>query len=173
MCNAALFDMAQLAIGTVGQAQQYQAMRSSALASERGQFAQMQDREKQIDEQATDEMAERAKQAMADAGRVNAIFAATNLSGNSQERMSRIAQGSASADQTTLERNRDAQITQAQAEAAGIAARTVSTINSVRRPSFIGAGLQIAAIGTNEYDRTHPKPSPSLSIQDFGGEDFG
>ncbi len=133
------------------------AARSNAHLAEQSaalQNSAIQDQRTQTNAQAADQMNERAKQAMRDAGTLNTIFADSGLSGNTQDRLVTESAATASQDIATMERNRAAGITQTSEEAAGVRARAQSQINSVRQPSLIGTGLQIAGAGLDYAQRT-------------------
>jgi hypothetical protein len=157
MCNAAYLQMAQVAVGAVGQARQARAVATNARAAEAASLYGLSEQTLQYDQQNTDRMTDRARQAMADVGSLNAIFADANLSGNTQDRIAAVTEGDALRDLTTLDRNTANRANQAQADATAIRARTQSTINSARPPSILGTGLQIAAYGAEAYDKAHPR----------------
>jgi hypothetical protein len=157
LCNVAYAQMAQVVIGAVGQNRQANATQSAALAAQQDAYAGLHAQQLQLNQNTTDQMVARSRDAMREAGTLQAIFADSGLSGNSQERIAAVQQQDAAADQTTLERNRQNKITQSEAEGSAIAARTQSTINAARRPSLVGTGLQIGVIGMEEYRRTNPR----------------
>ena len=156
MCDAAYISMAQVAIGAVGQSRAVSANAHNAIEAQAAAMAGLQEQTLQYEQATTDQMTARARQAMADVGRLNAVFADTGLSGNSQERIAHVTEGEAIADETTLERNVSNRASQATAEANAIRARTLTQINSVPRTSALGAGLQIAGYAVNAYDKKHP-----------------
>lgn len=157
MCNVAYLQMAQVAMGAVGQAQASRQNASAAIQAQSASIAGLNEQTLQFNQQQTDQMTTRSRQAMNDVGTLNAIFADSGLSGNSQDRIKNVTEGQAQTDLTTLDRNVSNRGSQATAERSAITARTQSQINSVRGPSVLGTGLQIAAIGASEYDRQHPK----------------
>jgi hypothetical protein len=110
----------------------------------------------QANQQATDQMVARSKQAVREAGAMNAIFADSGLAGASQDRLLAEAEANAQADLTTIERNRTNRENQGQSEAAAIRARAQSEVNKAPRPSLLGTGLQIAAAGADYYARKQP-----------------
>lgn len=156
MCNVAYVQMAQVAVGAYGQNQQASAVRKNALQAQQDALYGLHDQQVQIDAQATDQMTDRSKAAMSEVGTLNAIFADSGVSGNTQDRIAAVAGINASADMATLDRNRVNKQNQTQADAASIRARTQSQINGSPRASVLGTGLQIAAIGANEYNRQNP-----------------
>ena len=146
MCNVAFVQMATAVMGTIGQRQQRKATEQSANAARDDAFAGLNAQQLQINAQASDQATDRSRQAAMQAGTLTAIFADSGLSGASQDRIAAVAAGSASRDIDTIERNRQNKITQTNTEGNAIAARAASTINAVKRPSYLGAGLQIAAL---------------------------
>lgn len=156
MCNTAYVQMAQVAMSAYGQNQQASATRSNAIKAEQDGLQGVFNQQVQINAQATDQMTDRSRAAMSEVGTLNAIFADSGLSGNTQDRMVAVAGINAAADEATIARNRDNRLTQTQADAAAIKARTQSAINGSPRASVLGTGLQIAAIGANEYQRQNP-----------------
>ena len=94
----------------------------------------------------TDQMVARSRDAVREVGTLEAIFADSGLSGNSQERVLADAERAASEDITTLGRNRYLRIEQGHAELAASRAAAQSRTNSTPRPSLIGAGLNAAGV---------------------------
>jgi hypothetical protein len=147
---------AAVAAGAVAQRQMSNANASNARQAQDSANAGLTAQQQQINQQATDQMNDRSKQAFKDIGALNTIFADSGVAGASQDRISNELEGNAAADITTLERNRQAAMTQTSAQGAAIAANTQSRINSAPQPSILGTGLQIVATGTNAYDRQNP-----------------
>lgn len=159
MCNTAYVQMAQVAVGAYGQSQNSKAVRRNAVQAEEDAFAGIHDQQIQTNAQATDQMVDRSRAAMMEAGNLNAIFADSGLSGNTQERIAAVTEGAAQRDLTTIERNRVNKINQSNSEVSAVRARTQSTINGAKGPSLVGTGLQIAAIGAADYDKRNPRRS--------------
>lgn len=153
MCDVSYLKMAELAVGATAQAQNYQRVSTSAHAAEADAQAGLYARVNQDSQAVTDQMVDRSRAAMREVGSLNAIFADTNLSGNSQARIIAASEGAASADLTTLDRNRAMRATQGATESAAISARTQDRINSTPRPSLLGTGLQIAAVEMDRRNR--------------------
>lgn len=154
MCDAALFQMASVVVQSTSQASTYKRNARSAYAAEADAMAGLSDRMYQEGQAVTDQMVERSRQAARDVGTLNAIFADSGLSGNSQDRVVAETAMAADADLTTMGRNRSLRINQGNQEAAQIRAQTTSRVNSVARPSLLGSGLQIAGY---EIDRRNPR----------------
>jgi hypothetical protein len=145
---AVLAVQAAAAVATyVGAQRTFSANQANVRDATAASYSATQDQRVQINAQATDQMNARAQQAMRDAGTLNAIFADSGLSGNTQDRLATESQANATQDITTIERNRAAGITQTANEAAAARARLQSQSNAVRAPSLIGTGLQIAGAG--------------------------
>jgi hypothetical protein len=107
------------------------------------QQAQILEQQKQITAQATDKMTERAKEAMVERGRLRAIQGESGLSGNTSDRILRESYFNEGQDIASIESNRKNSIKQSKLEAEGLRAQNQSRINSIKRPSLIGTGLQI------------------------------
>lgn len=146
----------------ISASQQADAMRSSQEASYNAQMQQMQLQRQQINEQASDQMSARAMQAQAAESRLRASAGESGLSGVSEDRNEAEVKFNESQDIATIDKNRRAQIAQAGANASGIQAQTQSAINSVRQPSLIGAGLQVAGTYANIKARQPNVPKAGI-----------
>lgn len=145
--------MASTAASAIGAQRTAREQERNALSAQQDANAGLIEQMHESNQAATDQMVERSRAAMRDLGAVNAVFADSGLSGNSQDRIGTVIEGQASRDITSIEANREARINQQTAEGAAIRARTQSGINSSPRPSVLGTGLQIAAAGADYYDR--------------------
>ena len=149
-----LTSVASTAASAVGGYRTAREQERNALSAQQDANAGLVEQMHQTNQQATDQMVERSRAAMRDLGTINAVFADSGLSGNSQDRIATVTAGQAERDLTSIEANREARINQQSAEGAAIRARTQSAINSSPRPSILGAGLQIATSGLDYYSRT-------------------
>jgi hypothetical protein len=150
---AAGVSAASVAAGAVAAHQNASRTTDAANAANATANAGLIDQMHQRDAQATDQMTARSKQAMTTAGSLNAIFADSGVSGNSQDRIADVAAGNAQVDLTTIESNRQQASNQGTNEADALRAQAQARINSVPRPSVLGTGLQIGAAGLSAYDR--------------------
>lgn len=148
--------VASVAASAYGQQQTARATTQNANDSADAASVQLREQQHQVDQKATEELVARSQQGQLEVGALNAIFADTGLAGNSQGRIINHAEGNAYVDMTTIERNRQAGVSQGAVQAAQIRARQQSQINSAPRPSLIGTGLQIVAAGTDAYTRRTP-----------------
>ncbi len=154
MCDVAtVVAIGSTVSGAVGQYQTSLRTSRAALNAQRDANAGLEAQQHQADQQATEQMVERSRRAVAEIGQMNAIFADTGVSGNTHDRLVNEAQANADADLTTIERNRQNRATQNDFEGAAIQAQAQARINSAPRPSIIGTGLQIAS----DYYKNKPK----------------
>jgi hypothetical protein len=102
---------------------------------------QMQLQRNQNDQQASEKMSAVALEAMRETGRLSA---SGFLGGNSLIRAQNEIQMNTGTDIATLEANRLAVHNQNTTEGMAAASRTNSQMNSIKQPSLIGTGLQIA-----------------------------
>jgi hypothetical protein len=121
----------------------------SAANSQKIAEAGLLDKQQQTNAQATDQMTARSKQAIKDAGTLDSIFADSGLTGNTQARLQAEVSGNAAADETTIERNREAGINQSEYQADAIRANAQNQENRTPRPSVLGTGLMIVGAGVN------------------------
>lgn len=138
------------------------AKRNAAAASAHAQAEYAVNASNQLAEQraVSDQMTERSARGMRDIGSIMAVLSDTGLDGVTHRRITSEVAGDTAADLATLSRNKSA------AETAGAHANYASqnagqaAINRVPRPSIIGTGLQIAAIGAETYSRVKHPPKP-------------
>jgi hypothetical protein len=119
------------------------AIRQNAAINQERMTAQV----RQTNDAAREEMSERARQAMIERGRLQVIAGESGLSGWDREVNSTFY--SESTDIATLESNRRNRIEQMNVEGRASTANTNNQLASVKRPSLLGTGLQIAAAGVN------------------------
>jgi hypothetical protein len=130
---------------------QADAAEKSQLASYNSQMNQMQLQMQQQAEQTVDQMSERAMQAREQMARIRVAAVESGVGGASASRIEQAASIAESQDMATLGANRTSRTVQAQAEKDGIRAHTEGSLNQINRPSWIGAGLQIAGAGAQAY----------------------
>jgi hypothetical protein len=119
------------------------AIRQNAAINQERMAAQV----KQTNDASREEMSERARQAMIERGRLQVIAGESGLSGFDREINNTFY--SESTDIATLESNRRNRIEQMNVEGRAGTASANNQLASVRRPSLLGTGLQIAAAGAN------------------------
>lgn len=107
------------------------------------------DRYKQINQNATDEMSERAQEARVEQARLKTIAGESGLGGTSQDLIMRESEFKAGSDLAQIEGNRQNAIKQAKREGDMNRLEVKSQSAAIRRPSLIGAGLQIATAGVD------------------------
>jgi hypothetical protein len=147
MCNPA----ALIGMQVAGSVMQYQGQKSQATAvqqaNEQNYATQMEavpEQYRQNDAQAANDMAERARQALIERGRLSVLGGESGLSGVSTQRLLHESAFTEGTDISTIDQNRVNTNNQIYAEAKGARATTQSRIASINRPSLIGTGLQIA-----------------------------
>lgn len=112
----------------------------------------------QINQQASDAMSDRAREAMIERGRLRVISAESGVGdgSGSQDQLTRQSYFDEGYDMSRIESNRSAKQDQAQLDARGGQAATQSRLNAIEasKPSLIGTGLQIAGAGAAAYQKT-------------------
>jgi len=125
------------------QKKQAQAQQSASNAQTEADMAALGEQQIQINAAADEDIGQRAREAMIERGRLRAVAADSGLTDNTGriENESRFAEG---ADITSIDANRKRSLTQNAAEAKAAAARGQARSASIKQPSLIGTGLQIA-----------------------------
>lgn len=137
-------------------AQQAEAAEDSLEAEAANQAQAIEEQQEQISKKATDEMQERSQQAAIERGRLRAIQAESGLIGNTQDRIIGESYFNESQDIASIEANRKNEITQSNRNLQGLGASTQSKLNSIKQPSYLGAGLQIGTAYAN-YKQSQTK----------------
>jgi hypothetical protein len=154
MCDVVAYaQIAQGIAGAYGQNQRYRANRSAADQAHEDATAGLAEQRWQLQAKNTDEMVERSRQATLEQGFIEAMFADSGLTGNTQARIAAVSAGNAERDLTTMERNGAARTNQSHQQQAEIDARRRAQTNSVQRPSFVGTALQIGVAGAEARQR--------------------
>ncbi len=107
----------------------------------------------QIQESSMDEQAQRHTEYLIDSARLRAIGGESGLQGATQDRIEMEAENNASSDMATLESNRRNASENASSQALGRATQANIQSAGIRRPSSLGAGLQIAGAGVKTYSK--------------------
>jgi len=151
------------ALASFAQTSQMASRQEKALQqSHNQQMNQVALQQQQINQQATEKMSERALEAQREASRLSVIAGESGTMGGSNDRVVNEAAFNASHDIATIEANRLNTQGQITAEAQGIAARTQSSLNSIKRPSLIGTGLQIAGGFVDAGTRRERNRAPTV-----------
>lgn len=108
----------------------------------------------QINQQAADEKAQRSVEALAERGRIRAILGESGLAGNNASRIEGESYFNQGTDMASIESNRQAAIKQSQLDAQAGQAQSRTQLNSLKRPSALGTGLQIAGAGLDAYSKS-------------------
>ena len=101
----------------------------------------------QIDDEAEEAKSDRAKQALIERGRLNVIQGESGLTGATFDEIQNESLFNEGQDIATLEKNRRNRQAQNRLGQKGIDAQDKSRRNSIKQPSFVGAGLSIAGAG--------------------------
>lgn len=107
------------------------------------------DRYKQINQNAADEMSERAMEARQEQARLKTIAGESGLSGTSQDLIQRESEFKAGTDLAQIESNRANAIKQAKREGDMNRLEVRTQAAAIRKPSLIGTGLQIGGAYAN------------------------
>lgn len=158
MCEPTTLSLATLAIGAIGSVVQYEEGQKSAakqeqiiqdgLAKDRAATSRQYE---QINEVAQDDSAQRHKEYLIESARLKAIGAESGLSGYTQDRIGQEAENNAATDIATIEQNRQRQAEQAHTQGLSKSTQAGVQLAGIRRPSALGAGLQIAGTGVSAY----------------------
>ena len=151
---------ASAAVSYAGQQAQADAISASAKQSNDAQMSQLQIQRQQINEQAADQMSERAKQAQAMDARLRVSAGESGVSGPTVDRLSNEIYANEDQDITHIQKNRSNSMQQSGATADGINAQTQSMLNQAPRPSIIGSGLQIAGTAADVQIRKANRTVP-------------
>lgn len=144
MCDPVSIAVASAGFQFVTQMQQADAAESSARAANQANMDAYATQQKQINAAATDEMSDRAREAMIQRGKLRVLAAESGLTGASQLQQERQSQFDEGFDLSRIEGNRKNAQNQSYLDAQAGRAQNQSRINSIKQPSLVGAGLQIA-----------------------------
>jgi hypothetical protein len=115
--------------------------------------------QQQIQAQAVDQMSVRAKQAMVERGRLEAISAESGAYGNTQDRIMNESYHNQGVDMASIEGNRRGAMVQSQNDRQMVNVTSNRQLSGIKQPSLLGAGLQIG--GAVAYaDKQPPSKSP-------------
>lgn len=152
MCEPATLAAITLAVSAtssvasyVGQRQAANAQEMSARDAYEANQAQLNVQQQQVNEQATKEKSERAVEAMRQRGRLQAI--AAEGVGGSLGRLEGEINLATATDLATIERNRAMRVEQSEAQKRGLQAQTQGAFNSIKQPSEVALGLELAGSG--------------------------
>lgn len=136
--------MASSVGGFFQQGQQAKANRKALQSDYAQQMDTLQTQYKQTNQQATDEMSQRAREAMIERARLRVAGGESGLFGGSNDRIVNESSFNEGTDMASIESNRQNSLRQIEQEGRGIRAGSVSQMSRIQRPSLIGTGLQIA-----------------------------
>lgn len=155
MCEpTTVLTIASTAFSFVQQAQQASQNDAAIEAAYNNSLIGYAQQQKQINAAATDEMSDRAREALIERGRLRVAAAESGVTGNSTDQLERQSLFDEGFDMARIEGNRKNAQAQAYQDAKAGQAGAQSRVASVKRPSLIGAGLQIAgAYAQGEADK--------------------
>ncbi|MCP5268120.1 MAG: hypothetical protein H6943_03660 [Zoogloeaceae bacterium] len=158
MCEPTTIAYAAFALTAISTVAQYQDANAAAdaqtkmiedgLAKDRAATARQY---QEINEVAQDDSAQRHKEYLIEAARLKAISGESGLSGVSQERIEGEAEQNAATDIATIEANRRRQAESAHTQGLSKSTQAGVQLSGIRRPSALGAGLQIVGAGASAY----------------------
>lgn len=158
MCGPAAWMAASFALSAAATVVQQQDAKNSAaaqeqmiedgLAKDRAATARQY---QEINEVSQDESAQRHKEYLIEYARLKAIAGESGLAGATQERIEQEAENNAQADLSTIEANRRRQSEQAHTQGLARSTQAGVQLSGIRRPSSLGAGLQIVGHGVKAY----------------------
>jgi hypothetical protein len=168
MCEPTTLMAASLAISAasagasyVGQQRSARVQQQSINDNVRAQDEALQAQAVERDQQASQQMSQRAREAMIERGRLVAAFGSTGVAGGSQVGAINESNFSEVTDLVTMEANRMAGARQGSRQSASAYRQAGQSIASIQRPDFATTGLQIAGGALNAagtyYDRTRTR----------------
>lgn len=155
MCEpTTLLSIASSAVGYIMQSEQADRQAEAEERTYNAQMRQVAEQQKQINQQATDEETLRMREARVELGRMRTMGAESGLAGINAGRLEGEVEFNAGSDVSTISANRTARQNQLTAEAEGLRAGSSARLASIKQPSLIGTGLQIAGAYVNGETRT-------------------
>lgn len=163
--------IAMLAISAVSAAVSYTQAKSAADNQQKAIQANTEQQMKTLVTQqwqargnAAEQMSARAKAAAVERGRLTVIGAETGLGGVNSNHIFNEADFNAGQDITSIQRNARNIQEQSSLQQRGITAQAQGQLNTISRPSALGAGLQIAAAGASAYGGYQDKMKLATAI---------
>lgn len=151
MCDPISLSVAVLAIGVASSGFSFMQQSSEASAARKDENAnsllQLQSfklRTEEENKRSVDEKSTRAIQAQIERGRLRVTTGESGLAGNSNDKILEESLFNEGFDIASIEANRQSKNKQALLERKGLIASSQRRLNNIKKPSLIGAGLQIA-----------------------------
>jgi hypothetical protein len=157
------------ALSFLDQRQQANAQVNAIEDSWNAQIPMVHDQIGQINDNAEDQMSQRAREALIERGRIRAIQGESGLIGNTQDRIVGESYFNEATDMASIESNRKNQVMQTINEANGNRASAQSKINTVKQPSLIGAGLMIGTDAVKGYAAYQDAKASKSSTSTYKG----
>lgn len=158
MCDVTYVALALSAIGTAVKydsdkksAATQQQMIEDGLEKDRAATSRLYE---QIQESSQDEKAQRQTEYLIDKARIMSIQAESGLSGSSYDRAILDEAANADSDMAAIEKNRQWKAGNASSQSAAKGNQATIQMSGIKRPSSIGAGLQIAGYAADAYSHS-------------------
>jgi hypothetical protein len=162
MCDPVTVSVAiaasQVAISTASAAMEYSAQRSASNQQRDNEIdnlhsrdAAIQAQQEQVNEQASQQMSQRAVDTLRQRGHLAAAFADSGVGGNSQARAFNSVSSDETTDMATIEANRSTEIANGETQKRNSSTQASQQIQALKMPSLLGAGLRIASGTINAY----------------------
>jgi ribosomal protein L29 len=154
MCDVVTaLTIASSAFSYMQQSQAADAQQDAIEAAYNAQTQQLADRYEQINQNSTDQVSERTREARAELARIRVAGAESGLGGVSQQRIEGESEMLRGTDIASIEGNRKNALKAAQYGGQSAQLEGNARMAAVRRPSLVGTGLQIAGAGISAYDK--------------------
>lgn len=154
MCEPVSIIMAVTAVVGLIQAEKMADKQEQAVAREQAaEAAATAVQQTQINQQASIKMSDRAREAMIERGRLRAAAAESGVTGLSNDKLESASFFAEGTDISRIEGNRARAIVQSEHAHGSRNAANQSKMDSIKQPSYLGAGLQIANAGMTGYQR--------------------
>lgn len=156
-------------LGLISQANNADAQESAVRANAAAQAEQTKQQYTQINQQATDKMSARAREALIEQGRLRTVSGETGLAGISADRIQAESQFNAGTDMASMNVNRVSALEAARLGAQANVAKSMSQLNSIAQPNIAATGLQIAgAYGSYRTEQLRiagiSTPKPAVNV---------
>jgi len=167
MCDPVTMTLASVAITGASSIMQYEGERRAAnqqadaiRQNQSFNDAALQAQQVEVDQQSSQQMSERSRQAMIERGKLIAAFSSSGLGGNSQGVAVNETSFLEGTDIASIEANRASRQVQIQRERGSQYRQAKNNLASIKVPNPLAVGLQIAGAGFNTYTST-TRPPPN------------
>lgn len=168
MCGPAAIAAASFAFSAVSTIAQYEDQKAAAKAQadminhgNQLEQAALSRQYEEIQAVSKDDQAQRYKDYLVESARLKTIGAESGLYGATQDRVEQESQNNATTDMATIEANRQRQVESAHTGGVSRANQASVQLAGIRKPSALGAGLQIAGSAASTYLAYDAKSRPA------------